>query len=117
MSQKPVPGARSRGAVGVRHTASQQQAAGSGQMQARSEASGQLLKEEQGLWCRRREQPWEVNPTRTSRAISNFTPEETLAWCGVTIRHGLGPSLVAQTAKNLPAMQETWVRKIPWRRE
>ena len=30
-------------------------------------------------------------------------------------------SLVAQTVKNLPAMQETrfdfWVRKIPWRRE
>ena len=29
--------------------------------------------------------------------------------------------LVAQTVKNLPAMQETsfdfWVRKIPWRRE
>lgn len=58
----------------MRHTASQQRAAGSGQMQARSEASGQLLKEEQGLWCRRREQPWEVNPTRTSRAIS-WAPE------------------------------------------
>ena len=30
-------------------------------------------------------------------------------------------SLVAQTVKNLPAVQETrfnlWVRKIPWRRE
>ena len=30
-------------------------------------------------------------------------------------------SLVAQTVKNLPAMQETWVQflgqKIPWRRE
>ena len=30
-------------------------------------------------------------------------------------------SLVAQTVKNLPAMQETgfnpWVGKIPWRRE
>ena len=25
--------------------------------------------------------------------------------------------LVAQLVKNLPAMQETWVRKIPWRRE
>ena len=25
-------------------------------------------------------------------------------------------SLVAQVVKNLPAMQETWVRKIPWRR-
>ena len=24
--------------------------------------------------------------------------------------------LVAQTVKNLPAMQETWVGKIPWRR-
>ena len=32
-----------------------------------------------------------------------------------------GASLVAQTEKNLPAMQETWVlswiRKIPWRRK
>ena len=25
-------------------------------------------------------------------------------------------SLVAQVVKNLPAMQETWVGKIPWRR-
>jgi len=25
-------------------------------------------------------------------------------------------SLVAQTVKNLPAIQETWVQKIPWRR-
>ena len=25
--------------------------------------------------------------------------------------------MVAQTAKNLPEMQETWVGKIPWRRE
>ena len=25
-------------------------------------------------------------------------------------------SLVAQTGKNLPAVQETWVGKIPWRR-
>ena len=24
---------------------------------------------------------------------------------------------MAQTVKNLPAMQETWVGKIPWRRE
>ena len=28
----------------------------------------------------------------------------------------LRASLVAQTVKNLPAVQETWVRKIPWRR-
>ena len=41
VSQKPVPGARSRGAVGVRHTTSQPQAAG------RGKASAQLLKEEQ----------------------------------------------------------------------
>jgi len=26
-------------------------------------------------------------------------------------------SLVAQQVKNPPAMQETWVQKIPWRRE
>ena len=34
---------------------------------------------------------------------------------------GHGASRVAQTVKNLPAVQETgfspWVRKIPWRRE
>ena len=24
---------------------------------------------------------------------------------------------MVQTAKNLPAMQETWIGKIPWRRE
>ena len=28
----------------------------------------------------------------------------------------LGASLVAQLVKNLPAMWETWVGKIPWRR-
>ena len=28
-----------------------------------------------------------------------------------------GASLVAQLVKNLPAMRETWVGKIPWRRE
>ena len=26
-------------------------------------------------------------------------------------------SLVAQMVKNLPAMQETWVKKVPWRQE
>ena len=26
-------------------------------------------------------------------------------------------SLVVQLVKNLPAMQETWVRKIPWRKK
>ena len=26
-------------------------------------------------------------------------------------------NLVAQTVKNLPSVQETWVGKIPWRRE
>ena len=35
--------------------------------------------------------------------------------------HPMGASLVAQTVKNLPAMQrpefDPWVRKIPWRRE
>ena len=29
----------------------------------------------------------------------------------------LRASLVAQSLKHLPAMQETWVRKIPWRRK
>ena len=27
------------------------------------------------------------------------------------------PSLAAQLVKNLPAMWEAWVAKIPWRRE
>ena len=35
--------------------------------------------------------------------------------------HHSGASLVAQTAKNLPAMRETWidpqVEKVPWGRE
>ena len=31
--------------------------------------------------------------------------------------HDLWASLVAQLVKNLPAMRETWVGKIPWRRE
>ena len=29
----------------------------------------------------------------------------------------LGNSLVAQLVKNLPAVQDTWVRRIPWRRK
>ena len=36
-----------------------------------------------------------------------------------TISHPLGwlmASLVAQTVKNPPAMRETWVGKVPWRR-
>ena len=28
-----------------------------------------------------------------------------------------GASLVAQMVENLPAIQETWVGKIPWRRK
>ena len=28
-----------------------------------------------------------------------------------------GASLIAQLVKNLPAMQETWVGKYPWRRD
>ena len=43
---------------------------------------------------------------------------------GRSAREGIGyplqyssASLVAQLVKNLPAMRETWVRKIPWRRE
>ena len=27
---------------------------------------------------------------------------------------GIGASLVAQTVKNLPSMQETWVRSLGW---
>ena len=38
---------------------------------------------------------------------------ELLVWMGYCQR----ASLVAQMVKNLPAMQETWVGKIPWRRE
>ena len=42
-------------------------------------------------------------------------PGQTLSVKSVCV--ALGPSLVAQTVKNLPAVQETWVRKSPWRRE
>ena len=42
---------------------------------------------------------------------------------GRSVREGIGyplqcswASFVAQLVKNLPAMQETWVGKIPWRR-
>ena len=37
--------------------------------------------------------------------------------CFKGIMTSYGASLVAQMIKNLPAMLETWVRKIPWRRE
>ena len=30
------------------------------------------------------------------------------------LRKGLGTSFVAQMVKNLPAMQETWVRSLGW---
>ena len=39
---------------------------------------------------------------------------EDLSWVPLTRSQA---SLVAQLVKNLPAMQETWVGKIPWRRE
>ena len=32
----------------------------------------------------------------------------------MTTLPGLGASLVAQLVKNLPAMQETWVRSLGW---
>ena len=39
--------------------------------------------------------------------------------CHLADRHGIltPSSLVAQTVKNLPAMEETWVGKILWRRK
>ena len=33
------------------------------------------------------------------------------------IPSGFRASLVAQLVKNLPAMRETWIGRIPWRRE
>ena len=40
---------------------------------------------------------------------------------GNPLQYSLGTSLVAQTVKNLPAMQETWVQSLgredPWRGE
>ena len=35
----------------------------------------------------------------------------------LSLLYWVGASLVAQTVKNLPEMRETWVGKIPWRRE
>ena len=47
-----------------------------------------------------------------------------ILWLGRSTGEGIGyplqyswASLVAQLVKNLPAMQETWIGKIPWRRE
>ena len=41
-----------------------------------------------------------------------------MKWTLAVNTHGLlVVFLVAQTIKNLPAMRETWVGKIPWRRE
>ena len=42
------------------------------------------------------------------------SPENVVCNCPVFSK---GASLVAQTVKNLPAMQETWVGKIQWRNE
>ena len=42
------------------------------------------------------------------------SPENVVYNCPVSSK---GASLVAQTVKNLPAMQETWVGKIRWKNE
>ena len=35
-------------------------------------------------------------------------------WCSTSLSVIAEASLVAQTVKNLPAMQETWVRSLGW---
>ena len=49
--------------------------------------------------------PWELGHHSAQGKVSLFFSFVTEA------------SLVAQLVKNLPAMRETWVGKIPWRRE
>ena len=49
-------------------------------------------------------------PLPTLNLISQRQPILTLLNCF------FWASLVAQTVKNLPARQDTWVRKSPWRR-
>ena len=47
--------------------------------------------------------------------ITSSEPLEKCFFCNFCYLSGA--SLVAQLVKNLPAVQETWVRKIPWRRK
>ena len=47
--------------------------------------------------------------------LSHRTHELSPSWTLSKVRHSgfrCHPSLVAQTVKNLPAMQETWVRSL-----
>ena len=58
--------------------------------------------------------------TEISRNFGDF--EKAIVWIPksktfiLQAREMFGASLVAQLLKNLPAMLETWVGKIPWRR-
>ena len=51
-----------------------------------------------------------ILPLLTLNLVSQRQPILTLCNCL------FWASVVAQTVKNLPAKQDTWVRKIPWRR-
>ena len=48
------------------------------------------------------------------KALISFL--ESKITCSIEFR-SIRASLVAQMVKTLPSMQETWVGKIPWRRE
>ena len=54
----------------------------------------------------------------------NVGDPSSISWLGRSAGKGIGyplqyfwASLVAQLVKNLPAIRDTWVGKIPWRRE
>ena len=93
---------------------------------------------QESLWATQRW--WDVNSSSTGTRIpsllsallkTSFLVETTmnrvhilfslplcflLDICRFNSSASLVASLVAQMVKNLPAMRETWVRKIPWRR-
>ena len=45
-----------------------------------------------------------------------WTIKRILIWFWTEVEYTLRASLMTQTVKNIPAMRETWVGKIPWRR-
>ena len=51
--------------------------------------------------------------TKSRTRLSDWSD---LIWCGYPLQYSWA-SLVAQLVKNPPAMWDTWVGKIPWRKE
>ena len=55
-----------------------------------------------------------IDGSPSGSPIPGILQARTLEWVCIKL---YGASLVAQLVKNPPAMRETWVGKIPWRRE